>query len=245
MIAVLLLVLSRIAVAEEPPRVALTPEIGTEVPLAIDIGVRAELPKGLRVRLGAGYLPAGYVRLANALVTAAWPTYYDEETANLVESALRSSLLLRARVDWRPSERRGFVFGAGVSLASLGGDATTAEVMEGLTGVSARDGEAEEQQDITIDTRTVFLDVGIGWEFAPFKEASPLHPLRIRPTLGWAFSVWSRSDLEPAWAVPPEDQQRIDRLEAASEVYLDDVMTTYVHPPLFGVQVGWQIPVLK
>lgn len=245
MIAGLLLAWSPLALAEEPPKVALTPEIGTELPLAIDIGLRAELPLGLRFRLGAGYLPAGYVRLANGFATAAWPTYYDEETANLVENALQSSVLVRARVDWRPLERSGFVFGAGVSFASLGGDATTAEVMEGLTGITARDGAAGEQKDITIDTRTVFVDVGIGWEFAPFKEDSPLRAVRIRPTIGWGFAVWSRSDLEPDWAVAPEDQQRIDRLEAASELYLDDIITTYVHPPLIGVQVGWQIPVLR
>lgn len=221
----------------------LTPEVGTEVPLAVDVGLRLETPYRLRLRLGVGVLPGPYVALANDVALALFPEGYDEQTAILVESALTDALLLRARASWRPARKAGFTFGSGVTYASLGGSATAAELLEGLLGVEVPDQDGGSTLDVDATAQVLLVDGALGWEIRPFKEDHPLRGLQIRPTLGWAFSVRARSELEPDFEVRPRAQPALDRLVDEGETYLDEVITAYVHPPLIGIQVGWRFPV--
>ena len=64
---------------------------------------------------------------------------YTEPTADLIKAAIQSSMVLDADVGWRPFAKRGFTFGVGWSLVALGGDASTAEIITGVTGIEASD----------------------------------------------------------------------------------------------------------
>ncbi len=221
---------SAVALAGSP--VTVTPEVGTEFPVSLQAGVRVALPARLRVGAAVGFLPRGYLQVANGAVTAMFPESYTEDTATLVEETLSSSLLLRARVAWQPSPRAGLTVGVGGTLATLGGGATAAELLEGLYGADLPPSRRSEALEVAAAATVGMLDVELGWEITPWRR------LQVRPVLGWTFTVAARSRLE---AETDRSIAAIETLEREGEAYLDDVLTSYVHPPWIGVHVGWTL----
>ena len=80
----------------------------------------------------------------------------------------------------------------------------------------------------------LLVEVDTGWDIRLHKG------LTLRPSLGWSFSVWARSDLEPAFDVRPVFQPALDELEREGEAYIDQTFTAYVHPPRVGLALGWR-----
>ncbi|MCB9671515.1 MAG: hypothetical protein H6734_18685, partial [Alphaproteobacteria bacterium] len=202
-----------------------TPAAVTEVPLMVGAGVRLETPPRIWVDAGVGVLPRSYVQLSNAVITRMFPDDYPESTATLVEESLASSLVLRGRLGWRPSARHGFGFGAGGTVATLGGSATGVELVEGITGVQV---PTFGEDRLLVDARATVLlvDVGLDWAIPVWRQ------LVVRPALGWSFTAWAHTDLEPSTEPRfPPAQVAMDAVEAEGEAYLDTTFTRYVHPP--------------
>lgn len=221
------------AAPPHPDGWAVTTGLSTDVPVDISLGVRLEMPGRLYTQASLGVVPRPYVQLANEASMALFPESYSEDNATLVEEALSSSVLLRLHAGWRPLPAHGWTFGGGVAYAALGGDATGAELVAGLAGVSSprpTSGSAT----IEADARVLLLEVATGWDLPLWRG------LVLRPGLGWSFTVWARSDLEPAFEVRPAAQRALDELEAQGEAYLDETFRRYVHPPRVSLALGWR-----
>ncbi|MEZ4322344.1 MAG: hypothetical protein R3F61_33025 [Myxococcota bacterium] len=211
---------------------SVTPEIGTEVPLRVGAGVRVEGPGRIRAGLSGGFVPKGYVALANDATTALFEGY-TEEYATLVETALASSLIGRVDVGWRPHPRAGWWFAGGASLIGLGGEATAAELLEGLTGTELPR-TAATPIVLTARATVVTLDVQTGWDIRVWRE------LVVRPLIGWSFTVSSHSRIEAdTTELPPRLASAVHTLEDEAATELDAVIEAYVHPPTVGLSVGW------
>ena len=216
---------------------AVLPHIGTDVPLHVGAGVDVEAPFRLRAGSSAGFMPGGYVDLTNTVVTGLFPTYYPEELAAIVDSVLTRSFVVRTRLGWRPFPKHGWHFGAGFTVATLGGDATAPEL---LAAVSGADWDVEREPNLVLDARSTvgFVDVGTGWDIPVWKQ------LFVRPALGWSFAVTANttfeSNVEPR---APAARESLDELVETGEVFLDDTFTSYVHPPWISLSVGWRFGV--
>ena len=104
--------------------------IGTNFPL--DVGARflARSPKGLRGSFSMGYLPQAYVGAINDVVIGFGG--YDRPTAEVIQAALQSSIVLRSHFGWSPFKEWGPYAEVGYGFLSLGGSATTGEVLAQL-----------------------------------------------------------------------------------------------------------------
>jgi hypothetical protein len=69
--------------------------------------------------------------------------YYGQRTADLIESALQSSVVFGMNLGWRPFRSRDF------EVQALGGASTTDEVVTGITGESLPDGTS---RDVDIES---------------------------------------------------------------------------------------------
>jgi hypothetical protein len=213
---------------------AVLPHIGTDVPFHVGLGVDVEAPFRLRAGVSAGYMPGPYVDLTNAVATGLFPAYYTEEIASIVDSTLDQSFVLRSRLGWRPFEKHGWHFGAGFTVAALGGDATAPEL---IAAVLDMEPPGDREPNLVVDARATvgFIDVGTGWDIPIWRD------LFIRPALGWSFAVTSNTVLEPSIQPQrPAARESLDALVEAGEIYLDDTFTGYVHPPWIALSIGWR-----
>src|SRR5437868_4513066 len=76
----------------------------TDFPIDVGAKVWAEFPYRLRVNTSIGVLPGGYVDVINGILVAA--DAYTNSDADLIQTALKSSLIWRIHVGWRPFKRR-------------------------------------------------------------------------------------------------------------------------------------------
>lgn len=212
--------------------------VGTKAPISLGGKARVELPGRVQVGGGVGYLPGGYVDVING--TAMAFDAYTEPTADLIKAAIGSSVVLDADVGWRPFERRGFTFGVGYSLVALGGDASTAEIITGVTGIDAPDpGEAggplgrrtpldDYAYDITATLHLIRPE--LGWQFG-FGERWLLDV-----GLGGAFTLGSRVTVTPDFdPVAPELQEAFT---SETAIWLEETIEQYVHSPTLSVGFG-------
>jgi hypothetical protein len=165
---------------------------------------------------------------------------YTEPTADLIKAAIQSSMVLDADVGWRPFAKRGFTFGVGWSLVALGGDASTAEIITGVTGIEASDasdgggplGRRSPLEGYEYDiTATVHLiRPELGWQFG-FGERWLLDV-----DLGGAFTVGSKVQVTPDFEPIAPELQEVFTSETA--IWLEDTIEQYVHSPTLSVGFG-------
>lgn len=214
--------------------------VGTKAPLSIGGKARVELPSRVQLGAGLGYLPGGYVDVING--TAMLFNAYEQPTADLIKAAIQSSAVVDADIGWRPKDRSGFNFGMGYSLVALGGDATTAELIRGVTGIEAPDSseeatgplagriESEDTQSYDITATVHLLRPEVGWQIGLGER------WMLDVGVGGAFTVGS------GVTVTAENESPVPAMQEAFEdgtaAWLEDTIERYVHAPTISIGFG-------
>jgi len=219
------------ATATAAPPIDVT--VGTRVPLDLGVRGRVELPGRVQVGFGVGYLPGGYVDVINSAAQAF--NAYDDATASVIRSAIKSSLVTSIDAGWRPIEKRGLRFGVGYSFVALGGDAAASDLVAAASGSEPpSEGEGGRR----------------GGDALSYDLAASLH--LVRPEVGWTFLFGDRWVLDAglgglftmssAATVEPEFTPSAPAAQTAftkaTEVWLVETLDRYVHSPTVSVAVG-------
>lgn len=201
----------------------------TDFPLQIGGKIWLETPGRIRLSSSLGYLPGFYVDAINGILVGVGA--YGQNTADMIRSSLKSSLIFRTHLGWRPIKRRGFYFEVGYTLATLGGGATTSDVVVLFTGLPlplSGDGN----KDYTLTSMVHMIDAEVGWMWLPWRG------LTLRAAIGFAGTVAAKSKIERA------DQQPMNAVEdmfaRSGEEKLDKTYTSYVFAPTFTFAIGWR-----
>jgi hypothetical protein len=204
----------------------------TDLPL--DVGGRAslEMPYGLRATASLGGLPGGYVDLVNAVIVAAGG--YDQATADVIASAIASSLVFRVHLGWRPIRRHGFYFEVGYGLVALGGDLTTEDLFVAATGVERPANPRAEARGYDVGSALHMIDVEVGWELVFWRH------FVVRLAVGVAATVGATTEVSPRFTPHPLAADGVAALAAEGAAYLDETYTTYVHLPTVSVALGYR-----
>ncbi len=207
----------------------------TDAPLFVGAGLQFEGPLRLRLSTSVGLLPDGYLSTVNGvLVPVLTDSGYGEPQAELVEAALNNALVSRTTLGWRPFEDSGFHFGLGYTFIGLGGNASTGELLKGVTGMEVPDNDRTEEY--LFDARAAIHQVHaeVGWEWRPIAN------LYARAGLGFGLTVGAVSDIEAQEPPPrPAAAAALDALERAGDAYLEDLLVSYIHVPYLSLSVGW------
>ncbi len=204
-------------------------EPGTAFPL--DVGARVTFDRG-RVRVGGevGYLPGPYVQAINAIVIALGG--YDEETAELIEKSLQSSLVVRASAGGRPLRRWGLYLEGGYTLVTLGGGVGGEDLIALATGAEPPDGTGGER-DYDVASTLHLLGAETGWEWR-LRQGR----LQLRAGIGFVTTVAASTSVEPRFQ--PLLPQLQEAFTSDAEAYLDETYLTYVHAPTVVLSAGWR-----
>ncbi|MFN7135635.1 MAG: hypothetical protein ACK4N5_26420, partial [Myxococcales bacterium] len=210
-------------------------EAATDFPISIGLRATLELPMRLRIWSSLGVLPGPYLRAVNSAMVAA--EVYDTTTASLIEASLDRAVVWRTHAGWRPFSERGFYFGAGYGLVTLGGGLSSAEALQLLldSGVAVPQGARDALGVLDLSARATLhqLSAELGWEFAITES------LLLRTGIGGVFTVASSSRL--AFDLPVAQDRFGAALLRRGEAYLDDVFVRYVHTPVLTVGIGYSV----
>ncbi len=209
----------------------------TCVPVSIGVAGRVELPYRIRVTLGVGFMPGAYLDTING--TASAFGWYDNTTGDLIEAALKNSLIVHPRVGWRPSPSLGFHFAGGYQVAALGGSLSGAEVIAAVTGQEVPEEVELGRLEMEAPAVDHLLTIEAGYEIV-VKER-----LVTDLSLGGMFTVASSSKLTPQGSaasgpLAERSNAAVDALASVGETYLNDTLTSYGHTPTVGVMVGYR-----
>ena len=206
-------------------------DAGTDFPASLGLRASLEGPLRLRATLGVGYLPGGYVDVINAFEQEIGS--YDQAKADFIHQTISDSIVVRATMGWRPFRKEGFYFELGYTFGGLGGGVTAQELVEAATGLELSDGASSSER--TFDaTASLHLFVGeIGWEWLFLNDH-----LVLRASLGFLFTLGADSSVQAQFE--PRFPNAVHQFEAASEAYIVDTFTSYVHAPTVNVQLGYR-----
>ena len=212
------------------PAMAQAPHIDagvyTDVPTSVGVRGTVELDNRVRLSLGGGFFPNGYLSVINGVATSAG--WYGEGMATLIDAALSQAFLVRPQVGYRPWEDRGYYVNGGYQrVFAVGGEASSSEVADGTGGVD--DGTA---YNLKSSLHMLTIEGGHEWLV---KER-----LVIRASVGGAFTLSAQTTASQAASsdAPFERAREVGR-EVLEEL-LDETYTSYVHTPTVGVEVGWR-----
>lgn len=203
--------------------------VGTDFPVSVGVRGQLEAPFRLRLSTSLGLLPGPYVDAINAFVVGVGG--YGDSTADVIRSALSTSLVWRTHLGYRPWERLGLHFEAGHGLVALGGSATTSELLTAATGRALPSTDAGTSRSFDVASTLHMLDAEVGWDF-PVAER-----FLLRASLGGAFTIASATSVTPDFQ--PRAPRAIAELSSFSEGYLDDLYTSYVFTPVIGVSASY------
>ena len=208
----------------------------TDVPVFTGIGLDAELPGRVRLSTSLGRLPGGYVSLANAVLRPAFKSDgYTPEVADLVQASIKRSNVWRTTLGRRPFKRSGFVFGAGYTLAGLGGEAAGPELLSAASGVATPSGEGRAMEfDTSATIQLLHAELGWTWDLPS--------SLWLRTGVGMGMTIKANTKVKAQFAPDhPAYKAALQKFETATEEYLHDTLKSYVHPPHVSVAYGWWI----
>lgn len=202
----------------------------TDFPLHVGGQVTLEMPTGFRVSGSLGVMPGGYVDVWNAIGVAAGG--YDDAMARLVRSSLQDSLVLRLHAGWRPVHDLGFYVEAGYGLATLGGGATTADLVEAVTDEELPASQLEGgDQRFSLDTSVHMLDVELGWLFRLGGGWT------IRVAIGWALTLEAQARVKPQFE--PLLPTVVDDFSGHAEEVIERTFLSWIHPPTVSLALGY------
>jgi hypothetical protein len=213
------------ALRNEDERIRFDLTAGTTAPLHLGLQGVLELPYRIQLAAEIGWMPPGYLELINAVSTGAG--WYDQTTASLVSAALENALVLRIAVGFRPFPSEGFEIRAGYTAAMLGGGLSAAEAIEAVTGRDPRAAGTE----IPLQATAHGFQIDLSWAF--FIERLVL----VRFTVSYFQMVYAHTWI----AVTPErGEMAVRAASEALDVYLNDVLSTYVKTPTLSVFIGYR-----
>jgi hypothetical protein len=198
-----------------------------------DVGLRGTLEGPGRVRLtsSVGLMPRPYLDAIND--TATDQGWYDEDTADLIDAALKDALVLRAHLGWRPVERIGLQLEAGYGWIGLGGGLTGAEIIEAKYGFDMSYWLGDDY-NFRSEASLHRVEASVGWEQV-FREH-----LLIRFDLGGSYTFAAKAevhrDFDGGWLF----NDALDDLEDDMEDDLEETFTRSVHTPIIALGVGWR-----
>ncbi|MFO0679628.1 MAG: hypothetical protein U0169_24080 [Polyangiaceae bacterium] len=174
-------------------------------------------------------MPGTYLAVVNAILVGSGS--YDQQTANVIQSALQNSLVWRTTFGWRAFPSHGFSFGAGYQLAALGGGLDGSDVIEAITGKSSGSGRVDVAASSLLHQATIEL----AYQWFLWRG------LFVRASLGGLFTLAASSSLEPASPSRATTSARFTSVLREGEAYLDTTYTRYVHAGWAGVSLGWRV----
>jgi hypothetical protein len=208
----------------------LTGYLSTTLPSDLSIRATLEGPYRLRLSSSLGFLPGPYVQLTNSILVGA--DAYNQATADLIEAALGYGLVWRFRLGWRPFKRAGFFFEIGYQLAALGGGASGEALIASATGTLPPQTNSGRNYDMNATVH--MLDIEIGWRTSLYSDR-----LYFLVSIGYAGVLTASTRVEPTFqSLLPNATAAFAR---SSELYLDDVLETYVHTPTITVAIGYRL----
>lgn len=206
-------------------------EVGTDFPLQLGGHFTLETPGRVQIMTSLGALPSGYVDVMNAIIVGTGG--YSAEIGDVVRAALRDSFLLRTRVGWRPFEEYGFYFGAGYTMATVGGDVSGKLLITLLSDDLYNQIVNEVGNGLyAIDTTLHMIDFEIGYRLLVGSGWS------FRFALGSAFTVAGSTSVAARFTYLDPDIQAL--VESKTANFLDELYPKYVHPPVLTIAIGYQ-----
>lgn len=198
-------------------------EVGTQLPLDVGVGVRADLGSRLVTSARLGLLPGGYVDAINAFAMASGA--YGEPTADVIRSSIGWSVAASAEVGVRPftgPRTRVFAVQAGYTLVALGGQATAAEIVSAAFGVVP---------PITVSTSPAYDLSATVHLLRPEIIATPRlgEHLGLVVGVGGAFTVAAKARVEPAFE--PLFAALHEAYASEAEDWLAQTLRRHVHTP--------------
>jgi hypothetical protein len=213
------------------------PELATSAPVDVGVGVLVEGGPRLRAATQLGMMPDPYLDGINAAIGLFEPSWSEEEKA-LVEAALDGSLVWRTEAGFRWLPKLGLYSHAVYTFVGLGGQATTEEIIEGLTGEQVPDDTRFGQsggREYEATAALHLLGTEIGWDQRVWKR------LHVRAAVGWNFTVGSNTTIGPAFEPAAVAAPAYEAVGEAAADYLDSIFQGYAHPPTVTVAVGWAL----
>lgn len=207
----------------------ITVEANTDFPLAVGGRVGVESPWRLRLSTSLGYLPAAYVGVVNDAAVELGA--YGRNEADLIEGALKNSLVWRTHVGWRPFPGAGLYLEGGYGLVALGGEVNAEEVLATLTGIEPPVGESVLDREYRVRSVLHMLDVELGWRWGLGSGWT------ARTALGAAFTLDSNSRVEPQFE--PSQPLLVNAFSRLAEGQLDRTFERYVHLPVLSFSLGY------
>jgi hypothetical protein len=207
----------------------ITVEANTDFPLSVGGRLGVESPWRLRLSTSLGYLPAAYLRAVNDVAVEL--DAYDRNQADLIEEALKNSLVWRTHVGWRPFPGAGFYVEGGYGLVALGGETNPETVLVALTGIEPPVGEEVLNREYRVRSVLHMADVELGWRWGLGSGWT------ARTALGAAFTLDSNSRVEPQFE--PSSPLLVNAFSRFAEGYLDDTFEKYVHLPVLSFSIGY------
>lgn len=213
--------------AAEPDEWHFAGDVQTDFPVDVAFRMQLEMPFRVRLATSIGVMPGPYVDAINTFLVGV--NAYDADTAALVKTALDASLVWRTHAGYRPLRDHGLYLEAGYGLVTLGGGASAAELVAGVTGRTLPPSQGK--LNFNVRSTLHMADVEIGWEWTIVKY------LHVRAAAGGAFTfaaqtvVKNDSDLSG---------RAMESFEEGSASYLDSLYRSYVFTPVVTLGVGGQ-----
>ena len=202
----------------------------TDVPMDVGGRVVVEGPLRLRLSTSLGVMPGPYVDVINDFAVALGG--YNQQTAQLIQSSLSSSLVWRTHLGWRPFPRAGFVFDVGYGLVALGGGVNAADAIAAVAGKAIT--SAPSAAEYNVASTLQMIDADLGWEWRLFGDR-----LVIEAGLGFSATLGASTSATPTTTTAHGQQVRDDFGDAAAK-YLDGLYTSYVYTPVATVAAGYR-----
>lgn len=205
----------------------------TDFPVMVGGNVTYEAPFRLRAELNAGAMPGPYVDTINWGMTTF--DIYSDEVANLIDVALKNSILLRTEVGYRPFARYGLVVSAGYQFLALSGDTADVQVLTANIDPALVGSVQGATGDIELRVSPHMITGEVGYEWLVKKR------LVLRSTLGFAYTVASQTTVRPTQDVGgATEEAAMDAVVVLSEDYLNYVFEEWVHLPMVGIGAAWR-----
>lgn len=201
----------------------------TDLPLSLGARMGLEFPGRWRASTTLGFLPEGYIRTLNHFLVS--NNVYNQTTADLIQSTLKSSLVWRLHVGYRPFANYGFHVEAGYGLVTFGGSATASEIVTGVTGASLPASDAGSGKSFNISSTLYMLNVELGWEWF-------WRDLYFRASLGGSFTAAASTSVQANYT--PTFPRLTDAFAASTQSYLNSIYRSYVHTPTVSLTVGYR-----
>lgn len=222
------------AARAETPEWQVWAEGFTDLPTQVAAGLEVRSPQGVRLRTSLGWMPSDYVALANEV--AVQFDGYSSAQGDAVVAALGNSLVWSAALGWQPWLDSGFAFDFGYQLLTLGGSATSEELLVIATGVPP----GEQTRDVgawryDLGVTVHRLRLGLSWTW--LLDAAGRVGVVAR--VGGEATLTSASDIEPERVGFGLD--RANHFARLAETQLDDILQSYVHYPTVGLAFAYRI----